>query len=121
MSRSYESHLLERQDFGDVTVVRLKTPRVLNEEIVRTVFDSIYALVGEVGRTKLVLNLGPVEQLPSLVLGKLVMLSRKLQAKNGKLVLCQLCPAVEEVLEVTNLKDLFAVYASEEGALKSFS
>jgi anti-sigma B factor antagonist len=121
MSRRYESHWLERQDFGDVTVVRLKTPKVLNEDIDRNVFDPIYGLIGEVGRSKLILNLAAFEHLPSLVVGKLVMLSRKVQASDGRLALCQLCPAVEEVLEVTNLSDLFRIYATEEEALKSFS
>jgi anti-anti-sigma factor len=121
MSRKYESHWLERHDFGDVTVVRLKTPKLLDEETVRAVFDPIYALVGEVGRSKLVLSLAAVEQLTSLVLSKLVMLSRKAQAGDGGLVLCQLHPTVQEVLEVTRLTDLFGIYATEEEAVRSFS
>jgi anti-anti-sigma factor len=121
MSSKYQSHWLERQEKGEVTVVRLKTPKLLDDDTVRAVFDPIYALVGEVGRSKLVLGLAAVEQLTSLVLAKLVMLSRKAQTGNGRLVLCQLHPTVQEALEVTRLTDLFGIYATEEEAVQSFS
>jgi hypothetical protein len=49
-----------------VTVVRLKTPKFLDEDTVRAVFDPIQSLVGEVGRNQLVLNLSAVEHLPAL-------------------------------------------------------
>ena len=53
--------------------------------------------------------------------GKLVMLSRKAQAGNGRLALCHLAPTVESVLDTTHLKDLFTICATEQEALQSFS
>jgi anti-anti-sigma factor len=120
MSKPHGSHWLEREDVGEVTVVRLKTPRVLDDDTIQTVFDPIYALVG-LGRSLLVLNLRAVEFLPSLALGKLVMLNRKAQAANGRLALCHLTPPVEEVLESTHLKTLLNCHATEEDALQSFT
>jgi anti-anti-sigma factor len=114
------SHWLEREDRGKVTVVRLKTPKVLDEDTIRAVFDPIYSLSG-LGRNQLVLNLAAVEYLPSLALGKLVMLNRKVQADNGRLALCQLSPVVEETLQSTHLNDLLNLYATEQEALQSFS
>jgi anti-anti-sigma factor len=116
-SKHGTTHWLEREDFGDVTVVRLKTPRGLDDDTIRAVFDPIYSLVTEMGRSNLVLNLEAVEYLPSIALGKLVMLNRKVQAANGRLALCQLSPAVEETLESTHLKELFSIYATEQEAL----
>jgi anti-sigma B factor antagonist len=120
MPEKHGSHWLEREDFGPVTVVRLKTPKVLDEDTVRQVFDPIYTLT-TVGRTQLVLNLTAVEYLPSMALGKLVMLSRKVQLGKGRLALCQLSPVAKETLETTRLSDLFDVFASEKEALQSFS
>ena len=121
MSTKHGSHWLEREDFGSVTVVRLKTPKTLDEDTIRAVFEPIYSLVGEVGRTQLILSLDAVEHLPSLAVGKLVMLNRKVQATNGRLALCQLTPAVLETLESTRLMELFTICATEEEALQSFS
>jgi anti-anti-sigma factor len=121
MSSKHGSHWLERQDFGGVTVVRLKTPKNLDEDTIRAVFDPIQSLVGEVGRNQLVLNLAAVEHLPSLAVGKLVMLNRKVQAANGRLALCQLTSTVLQTLESTRLTELFNICASEQDALQSFS
>jgi anti-sigma B factor antagonist len=121
MSSKRGSHWLEREDFGGVTVVRLKTPKALDEDTIRAVFEPIYSLVGEVGRNQLVVSLAAVEHLPSLAVGKLVMLNRKAQASNGRLALCHLTAAVWETLESTRLTELFTICATEEEALQSFS
>ena len=113
------THWLEREDFGDITVVRLKTPKVLDDDLVRAVFEPIYSLVSNMGRNNLVLNLAAVEYLPSMALGKLVMLNRKVQAGNGRLALCQLSPTAQEILDSTHLSELFNIYATEQEALQS--
>ncbi len=77
MSGTHGMPWLEREDFGDVTVARLKTPSVLDDDTLRAVFAPIYTLVGAVGRTKLVLNLAAAGYLPSMGLGKLLILNRK--------------------------------------------
>ena len=120
MSSKHGSHWLEREDQGKVTVVRFKTPKILDEETAREVFDPIYTIVG-IGRNELVLNLAAVEYLPSMALGKLVMLNRKVEAANGRLALCHLTPAVQEVLEATHLNTLFNIFATEQAALQYFS
>ena len=78
------THWLEREDFGEVTVVRLKPPKALDEDTIRAIFDPIYSLASDMGRNNLVLNLAAVDHLPSMALGKLVMLNRKVQAANGR-------------------------------------
>ena len=118
-SKHGTTHWLEREDFGDVTVVRLKPPKDLDDDTIREVFTPIYSLVSDMGRSNLVLNLAPVEYLPSMALGKLVMLNRKVQAAQGSLALCQLSPTVAEILESTRLNELFHLYATEQEALSS--
>lgn len=54
-------------------------------------------------------------------LGKLVMLNRKVQAGNGRLVLCNLSQTIQHLLDTTHLGDLFPLYATEQEALQSFS
>jgi anti-sigma B factor antagonist len=120
MSGKHTSHWLERQDFGAVTVVRLKPPKFVDDDVLRSIFDPIYGL-SSVGRNHLVLNLEAVDSLPSMALGKLIMLNRRLEAANGRLALCQLTASVQEVLQTTHLIDLLNVYATEQEALRSFA
>jgi anti-sigma B factor antagonist len=115
-----KNHWLEREDIGPVTVVRLKTSQVQDEDVLRTVFDMISKLITDMGRNQIVLNLAAADFLPSMGLGKLVMLNRKIQAVKGRLALCHLAPVVEESLEHTRLTPLFNIYPGEQEALQSF-
>jgi anti-sigma B factor antagonist len=117
---THGSHWLEREDFGDVTVVRIKVPRLGDDDTTKDIFDQINTLVSQVGRRNLVLNLVGPEHLPSLALGKLVMLNRRTEAANGRLALCGLAPMAAEALEVTHLTELFHIYGSEPEAVQSF-
>ncbi len=120
MPTHHGSPWLEREDCGNVTIVRLKTPKTIDDEVIRLIFDPIYALTS-VGRSQLVLNLTAVHFLPSAALGKLIMLNRKVGVTNGRLALCQLTPPIQEVLETTHLNDHFNIYATEQEALQSFA
>ena len=121
MFSKHGSHWLEREDFGGVTVVRLKPPKTLDEDTIRAVFDPIQSLIGEVGRNQLVLNFAAVEHLPSFAVGKLVMLNRKVQAAEGRFALCHLSPAVLHTLDSARLLELFNICATEQDALESFA
>jgi anti-anti-sigma factor len=118
MSTTHGTHWLDREDRGPVTIVRLKTPKVPDEDTIRTVFELMLKLL-DVGRNQLVVNLSVADFLPSMALGKLVMLNRKVQAANGRLALCHLSPEVQESLEHTRLLPLFSVYATEAEAAAS--
>ena len=110
---------LEREDVDGVTVVRLTARRLEEEGHVRALFQEVVALVGA-GHPNLVLNFRRVEYLASVVIGKLVMLHRKVRAAEGRLALCHLSPAIEEALEVMHLKEIVPSYGSEQEALRSF-
>ncbi len=119
MSETHGTVWVEREDFGEVTVARLRTPKMLDDDIARSVFDLLYTLVDHARRRRLVLNFGPVEYLPSLAIGKLVMLNRKVQAVGGRLALCRLSATVQDVLDTTHLTPLFHFQATEAEAVES--
>jgi anti-anti-sigma factor len=111
-------HWLEREDKGPVTVVRFKTD-LRDTGDIRQIFDPIYAIVDHLKRNRLVLNLDKAQYLSSAALGKLVMLSRKVQAAEGRLALSPRSGLVEETLATAGLNDLFSIYPTEQEALKS--
>lgn len=121
MMSHHGTHWVERQDFDALTVVRLKPPKNPDEDVIRTVFDLIYKLISDVGRNQLIVNLAGVEFFPSMGLGKLVMLNRKIQAAKGRLALCHVGTDVHQALEQTRLLALFQVYPTEAEALQAFA
>jgi anti-anti-sigma factor len=58
---------------------------------------------------RLVLDLGDIQFVSSIVLGKLITLSNKAKATGGQLVLCNVRKEVAEVFQVTKLDQLFEI------------
>jgi anti-anti-sigma factor len=121
MSEKQSNPALERQDFGDVTVLRARVSMLRGDETTEVFFQEAFALVGEAGRSKLVLNLDGVVFLASVALGKLAVLTRTIRAAGGRLVLCKLARTLEEVLQTTHLTDLIPIYGEEQEAVQSFA
>jgi anti-anti-sigma factor len=119
MSEIQPSTMLERQDFGDMTVLRVKAATLHDDETTATLFEQACRLVDAAGRSRLVLNLNGVGFMASAAIGKLTLLMRKAASAGGKLTLCNLSRPVEEVLRVSRLSDILLSYADEQEALEA--
>jgi anti-sigma B factor antagonist len=120
MSESQSGPLLGREDRGEVTVLRVKVPMLRSDETTESLFGQACSVVEGEGRPRLVLNLGGVEYLASAAVGKLVTLMRTVRSAGGRLVLCKVTRAVEELLRVTHLADVLLLYDDEQEAVASF-
>ena len=120
MNETRAGQRLEREDFGDVTVLRIKAPMLWGDEATESLFAECFTLIGD-GRKNLVLNLDSVVLLASMAIGKLVKLMRTAEAAGGKLVLCKVPRTIEELLRVTRLADVFCSYDDEQEAVRSFA
>src|ERR1700732_2614812 len=107
MSSQPRRRRLEVEDIGEVTVVNFTDKKILDEQNIQIIGEQLFSLVDEINRRKLLLNFGNVEYLSSAALGKLITLNKKVNAVNGKLVLCNIDPQIYEVFEITKLNKLF--------------
>jgi anti-anti-sigma factor len=121
MAEADAGSLLEREDIGDVTVVRINVRSLLHDETTEDVFRRIASVLDEPGRRKLVLNFRTIEFFSSAAQGQLVTVYRKVQAAGGRLVLCNVTPTVAGVLQVTRLADILLAYADEREALRAMA
>ena len=120
MSSQPRRRRLEVEDIGDVTVINFVDRKILDEQNIQVIGEQLFSLVDQDGRRKLLLNFGNVEYLSSAALGKLITLNKKLQAVNGRLVLCNIDPQIYEVFEITKLNKLFNIQKEEQAALQAF-
>lgn len=120
MSEKHSNRWLEREDDGDLTIVRILEDKLAITDHTRAVFDQIYTLVDDMNRHKMILDMKKVQYVSSLALGKLVMLNRKILSAEGRLALCNLTEHVAEVMEVSHLNELFNIYETEQQARESF-
>jgi anti-sigma B factor antagonist len=119
MSEIQPGQCLEREDFGDKTVLRVKVPMLRSDDITEALFEQTYSLVEAAGRSRLVLNFDGVVFLASAAIGRLIQLMRKAASAGGKLTLCKLSRAPEEALRVAHLSDVLHGYADEQEALQA--
>jgi anti-sigma B factor antagonist len=119
MSAQPRRRRLELEEIGDVTVVNFVDRKILDEQNIQVIGEQLFGLVEE-GKRKILLNFNNVEYLSSAALGKLITLNKKLQAAQGRLVLCNIHPQIFEVFEITKLDKFFDIQKEEQAALQSF-
>ena len=112
---------LEIDQLGDVTVVRFTTRTILGNDAIEAIGTQLLGLVEEAGCRQFVLNLENVESISTAMVGKLVSLHRRLDAAQGRLVLCRLGPFLIEIFKILNLGQLARVYGEEQEAVQSFA
>jgi anti-sigma B factor antagonist len=120
MTQQPRRRRLEVEDVGDVAVVNFVDKKILDEQNIQMIGDDLFRLVDEQGRKKILLNFSNVEFLSSAALGKLITMTRKVQAVKGKLVLCGISKEIREVFEITKLDKLFVIRQEEQVALQEF-
>lgn len=113
---------LEVQESGDVSIVNFTRTKILDEQVIQSVGDQLFALVDSLGKKKLVVNFSKVEYLSSAAIGKLIALKRKLDGVQGKLALCCIAPppGIGEIFDIMGLRKVFKIYNDEQEALQSF-
>jgi anti-sigma B factor antagonist len=103
------AHLLQVTEDGDATIVRFLQPKLFNDERMEDIIRELRDLADKSGQRELRLDLGSVKYLQSSALGKLLALHRKMISAGGRMVLCNVHPAVSRVLEITRLDQLLTV------------
>jgi anti-anti-sigma factor len=120
MSPSSPPKGLHVDTIGDVTVVRFTQRSLLSPDLVENLSAEIFRAVEERGCRKLVLNLAQVESMTTVMVGKVVLLKRKVEEAGGRMALCQLDPFLLQILRILNLSNEFTICADEPAALASF-
>jgi stage II sporulation protein AA (anti-sigma F factor antagonist) len=106
---------------GNAIVIRFGDHQILDEFTVRKIAEELYSVAEREDCHHLVLDFSSVLSLTSLMLGKLLMLRKKMASKGGRLVLCDISPEVQDVLAGTKLSEILEVMESEADALKELA
>jgi stage II sporulation protein AA (anti-sigma F factor antagonist) len=118
-----ESHqrLLDIDQAGTVTIVRLLSSRLVREPEVSAVGKRLLRVVEELGSRLVVLNLAEVEHMDSAMIGKIIALYKTARARGGRVALCGANPDLAESLEALHLSRLLAIYPDEPTAVQGLN
>ena len=115
-----EYQRLDVNEVGDVTVVRFRDQKIIEDINIQELGRELFELVEVEKREKLVLNFSSVDFLSSAALGKLITLEKKVKANAGVLKLSNIRPEIYEVFAITKLNRLFDIKDDEADALAAF-
>lgn len=105
---------------GDVSVVKFRDRKILDEAAIQELGAELFALVEVDNRKTILLDFAGVEFLSSAALGKLITFDRKVKTSKGRLKLCGLAPGIFEVFQVTKLNKVFDIRPDAAEALAAF-
>ena len=119
MSAPQSVSSFEWSDVGGVAVVHFTATVLRDERIIRSIFDELDRLL-ESGRNRMVINFTGLQAFASIAIGKLISLDSRITQRAGRLVMCELTPIVEEIVDIMNLRRRFTIMKAEREALESF-
>lgn len=108
------------EDADGIPVVRFTDRHLFDDRTVREAADQLFAALPNTGPIALIVDFSGVESVSSSLLGKLILLQRRVDASTGMLRLCELNDAIRAVLRTTNLDRLFTVARDRREAREAF-
>jgi anti-sigma B factor antagonist len=105
---------------GDVSVVKFRDRKILDEAAIQELGSELFALVEVDNRKTILLDFEGVEFLSSAALGKLITFDRKVKSSKGRLKMCGIAPGILEVFQVTKLNKVFDIRPDAGEALAAF-
>ena len=110
---------LTENRIGEVTVVELMLPSLMEPPLLAQIQQRLEHLVTEMDRRRLILDFGRVEYISSQMIGVLISVNTKCNAlKKGKLVLCGVGPRLEQLLKIMKLHKMLTIKPDQKVALK---
>ncbi len=104
---------------GSISVIRFVDRHLFDDRVVRDVSEQLFRHLPAPGSPALlVVDLSGVDSLSSAMLGKLILLQRKVDASAGHLRLCGLSDSTRAVLKTTNLERLFKICSDSREAVE---
>jgi len=113
----FHPRYLKVTEHDDILVVRFAVSRINDEENIEDLGHELFLLPDQYGFQKIVLNMAGVEYITSSVVGKMITLHRKLHRNRGKMVISDLTPGVQDVLDASRLLSYFTHCEAEAAAI----
>lgn len=113
----FQPAFLAIETHGPAIVARLTRSQISDEDNIEQMAQELVTLIDHYQCQRLALSMDLVEFITSAVLGKLIMIHRKLHRREGRLVMCDVRGNVAEVMKSSRLNEYFTIVDDKAGAL----
>lgn len=101
---------------GNFSILRIKG-RV--DTVQSPVLENEVNRIFESGEKNLIFNCGAMNYISSSGLRVFLVAQKKAKAINGKLYLCEMQPAIQEIFRISGFSNLFKIFDTQENALNN--
>jgi anti-sigma B factor antagonist len=120
MSTPVLKHLKVKEVDGVAIVDFIDSGLMYESTLVQEIGGELQKLVSEHRYQRILLDFSRVQYLSSSMLGQLTKLEKELQKAKGQLKITGLGPVLHDTFRIGHFDSLFAIYATQEAALKAF-
>ncbi len=99
----------EIKDLEGITTINVLDKKLLDEESLSLISGDLLRLVDERGLNRIVLDFSRVDFISSAALGKLLSLHRKLQSRNGQLVIVNVAKEIADFIKIIKLDRILTI------------
>jgi anti-sigma B factor antagonist len=110
--------IFQRHQVGPYTVIEFVTPSLMDPLVLESAAQSLYRIIDEEDKRRIVLDFEKVQYLSSQAIGIILAMHKKLNALgNSKLVLCAVGPKLMELIKLTRLDRLLTIKPTQKEAV----
>jgi anti-sigma B factor antagonist len=106
---------------GDIIVISFADASITNSERINNTTETINDYLDKNEPRFAVVNFSEVKFFSSQVLGLLLSIRKRLEDRDGKVVISAIDPKLYRVFRITNLDKIFEFYDNKDQAVKSLS
>ncbi len=117
---SDELECLELDHVDSVAVIKFRDQKVMDPARIEQLGQELLDLVEDQDNECLLINFDNVSFFSSAAINKLIVLEKQVQAKGGKLRLCNLRPEVRELFSYTSLDEMFQIDQEQVESIQAF-
>jgi anti-sigma B factor antagonist len=115
-TNNYYKMNIKKEKIGDFSILKIKgrTDTIHSAELeveVKKLFDS--------GETNVILNCSEMNYISSSGLRIFLIAQKRAISINGKLYLCNMQPAIQEIFKISGFWNLFTIFDTQEEALEN--
>ena len=107
-------------DEDGIAVVRFLDRQLMDDRAVREAADQFMATLPAQGPSRVILDFSNVAMISSAMRGRLVLAQRRADLSGGLLRLCEVSPAIRDVLRTTNLDRILTLARDRREAREAF-
>lgn len=109
--------MLRHEDKEGISVVTIQRTRLSDEDNLEEFGQTINDILAASGSRRLVVDMSRLQYMSSAALGKLITMHRSLARNGGRMLLCGVSAALNEIIVATRLQSLFEIADDRTSAI----